>query len=153
MRKSAKLIDFSVVYQQMYSFGARKVIVSAVGPIGCIPYQLARYNGNSSWCNEKINNAIILFNSGLRELVDTINNGQMLPGAKFVYLDSYTSSIDLYQNAAASGNLHAHCCKPNNAKFVYLDPYKISRELYQNAAETYINYMQGLKWLIRVAVE
>lgn len=88
--------------QQLYGLGARKVIVTAVGPIGCIPYQLARYNGNSSRCNENINKAIVLFNSGLRKMVDAFNYGG-LQGAKFVYLDSYKSSNDLYLHAASYG--------------------------------------------------
>lgn len=96
----------------MYNLGARKVIVSAVGPIGCIPYQLAQYNGNSSRCNEKINDAIILFNNGLKKLISSLNNGRILPGAKFVYLDSYTSSLDLYNNASASGNSAPNCYAP-----------------------------------------
>lgn len=92
------------IAQQLYSLGARKVIVSAVGQIGCIPYQLARYHGNSSRCNEKINTAVSLFNTGLRKIVDIFNGGQ-LPGAKFVYLDSYQSTSDLYLNASNYGNL------------------------------------------------
>ena len=92
-----------IVVQQLHALGARKVIVTAVGQIGCIPYQLAQYHGNSSRCNEKINTAISLFNSGLRKLVDRFNGGQ-LPGAKFVYLDSYQSTKDLYLNASNYGN-------------------------------------------------
>ena len=79
------------------------MIVSAVGQIGCIPYELARYDGNGSRCNEEINNAIILFNTGLRKLVDRFNNGE-LQGAKFVYLDSFQSSQDLVLNAKTYGN-------------------------------------------------
>ncbi|KAJ7982742.1 GDSL esterase/lipase [Quillaja saponaria] len=96
------LQDYARQLTQLYALGARKVIVTAVGQIGCIPYQLARYSGNNSRCNEKINNAIIVFNTGLRQLVDHFNCGQ-LPGAKFVYLDSYKSSHDSYQNAASLG--------------------------------------------------
>lgn len=77
------------------------MIVTAVGQIGCIPYQLARYNGSGSRCNEEINSAIILFNTGLRQLVDRFNKG--VRGARFVYLDSYFSSQDLVQKAAAYG--------------------------------------------------
>lgn len=80
------------------------MIVTAVGQIGCIPYELARYNGNGSRCNEEINNAIVIFNSGLRKLVDRFNNGE-LQGAKFVYLDSYQSSKDLVLNAETYGNV------------------------------------------------
>ncbi|XP_031391596.1 GDSL esterase/lipase At1g33811 isoform X1 [Punica granatum] len=100
---AALLKDYTRQLTQMYNYGARKVIVSAVGPIGCIPYQLARYNGNSSRCNEKINDAVVLFNTELRKLVSSFNKGRILPEAKFVYLDSYTSSKDLYQNGASYG--------------------------------------------------
>ncbi|XP_009379054.2 GDSL esterase/lipase At1g33811 [Pyrus x bretschneideri] len=96
------LQDYSRQLTQLYSLGARKVIVTAVGQIGCIPYQLARFNSNSSRCNENINKAILIFNSGLKKLVDNFNGGQ-LRGAKFVYLDAYQSTFDLFQNATATG--------------------------------------------------
>ncbi|KAH6789018.1 GDSL-like Lipase/Acylhydrolase superfamily protein [Perilla frutescens var. frutescens] len=94
--------DYSRQLTTLYNLGARKVIVTAVGQIGCIPYQLARYNGSGSRCNEDINNAIILFNTGLKQMVDRFNKGQ-LPGARFVYLDSYFSSQDLVRNARTYG--------------------------------------------------
>lgn len=78
------------------------MIVTAIGQIGCIPYQLARFRGNNSRCNEDINKAIVMFNSGLKKLVENFNGGQ-LSGAKFVYLDAYQSNVDLYQNPNASG--------------------------------------------------
>ncbi|KAL0432110.1 UNVERIFIED_CONTAM: GDSL esterase/lipase [Sesamum latifolium] len=70
--------------------------------VRCIPYQLARYNGSGSRCNEEINSAIVLFNTALKRLVDRFNKGQ-LPGAKFVYLDSFQSSQDLVRNARTYG--------------------------------------------------
>lgn len=81
--------------------------VSAVGQIGCIPYELARINrrsNNGSRCDARINKAIKQFNSGLRNLVNRLNKGE-LPGAKLVYIDSYRSSNDLVQNGASYGNL------------------------------------------------
>lgn len=97
-----KLLEF-VIIQQLYNLGARKVIVTLVGPIGCIPYELARFNGNNTRCNENINKAISFFNSGLRKLVDQFNGGQ-LPGAKFILIDSFQSSNDLYLNGSTYGN-------------------------------------------------
>ncbi|KAL3513463.1 hypothetical protein ACH5RR_026180 [Cinchona calisaya] len=100
---AASLIqDYTKQLIGLYNLGARKVIVTGVGQIGCIPYELARSNGNGSTCNEEINNAILIFNSGLRKLVDRFNNGE-LPGAKFVYLDSFQSSKDLVLNAKTYG--------------------------------------------------
>ncbi|XP_061339662.1 GDSL esterase/lipase At1g33811 [Gastrolobium bilobum] len=98
---SILLQDYARQLAQLYSLGARKVIVTAVGQIGCIPYQLARIHGNNR-CNEKINDAILLFNSGLKRMVQNFNGGQ-LPGAKFVFVDSYQSSQDLSSNGTSSG--------------------------------------------------
>lgn len=84
------------------------MIVTAVGQIGCIPYELARYNNRNNSterCNDKINKAIELFNSQLKKLVDRFNKGQ-LQGAKFVFLDSYKSTADLAANGASYGELH-----------------------------------------------
>ncbi|XP_031283719.1 GDSL esterase/lipase At1g33811 [Pistacia vera] len=105
------LRDYTRQLMQLYNLGARKVIVTLVGPIGCIPYQLARFNGNNTRCNENVNKAIVLFNSGLRKLVDQFNGGQ-LPGAKFVLIDSYQSSNDLYLNGSSYGFevLDKGCC-------------------------------------------
>ncbi|KAF6167021.1 hypothetical protein GIB67_041276 [Kingdonia uniflora] len=100
----ALLHDYSQQLMDLYQLGARKVVVTAIGQVGCIPYQLARYNpgSNGSRCNEKINDAIVLFNSGLLKLVDRFNNGE-LPGSKFVYVNSYQSSQDLVANATSYG--------------------------------------------------
>ncbi|PIA47129.1 hypothetical protein AQUCO_01400079v1 [Aquilegia coerulea] len=102
---AALLRDYSRQLTELYKMGARKVVVTAIGQIGCIPYELARYNGSGKGarCNERINNAILLFNSGLSKLVDTFNNGQQLPGSKFVYTNTYKNSIDLVENAASYG--------------------------------------------------
>ncbi|XP_042483385.1 GDSL esterase/lipase At1g33811 [Macadamia integrifolia] len=109
------LQDYSSQLTELYQLGARKVVVTAVGQIGCIPYELARYNGNgkenSSSCNESINNAIILFNSGLQKLVDHFNKGKF-PGARFIYVNLFESSKRLITNAASYGFevLDKGCC-------------------------------------------
>ncbi|KAF3666244.1 GDSL esterase/lipase [Capsicum annuum] len=98
---NALLQDYCKQLSELYNLGARKVIVTAVGQIGCIPYQLARYDGNSSRCNEEINDTILLFNLGLKKLVIRFN--KVLQGAKFVFLDSFESSKDLVVNAKTYG--------------------------------------------------
>ncbi|KAI3758658.1 hypothetical protein L6452_06227 [Arctium lappa] len=99
---NALIHDYSNQLTALYNLGARKVVVTAVGQVGCIPYELARYNGSNGRCNEEINNAIILFNSGLRKLVDRYNKGE-LQGATFVYMDSYYAIKDLMLNAQSYG--------------------------------------------------
>ncbi|KAH7834015.1 hypothetical protein Vadar_011938 [Vaccinium darrowii] len=98
------LQDYSAQLTELYKLGARKIIVTAVPQIGCIPYELARYNGNgSNTCNEEYNNAIDFFNTGLRKLVDRFNSGHELPGSKFVFLDLFQATKDLILYAASYG--------------------------------------------------
>ncbi|WCJ34883.1 GDSL esterase/lipase At1g33811 [Euphorbia peplus] len=97
------LRDYARQLSQLYALGARKIIVTGIGQIGCIPYELARYNGNTTGkCNENINKAITIFNTGLLNLVKGFNNGQ-LPGSKFVYVDSFRSTNDIILNSTAYG--------------------------------------------------
>ncbi|XP_058079615.1 GDSL esterase/lipase At1g33811-like [Magnolia sinica] len=102
------LDDYSRQLTKLYDLGARKVAVSAVGRIGCIPYEIARLNGsdnsnrNGSRCNERINKAIYKFNKGLRKMLDRFNNGQ-LPGAKFVFVNTYHTSKIMIDHAASYG--------------------------------------------------
>ncbi|XP_077231745.1 GDSL-like Lipase/Acylhydrolase superfamily protein [Tasmannia lanceolata] len=98
------LQDYERQLTQLYRLGARKVVVTAVGRIGCIPYELARLDNdsNGSQCNTTINKAILPFNRGLQQMVDRFNNGD-LPRARFVYVNSYDSSRDLVVHAASYG--------------------------------------------------
>lgn len=79
--------------------------VGAVGQIGCIPYQLARYDGggaNGSRCNERINRAVAIYNTGLQAMVNRFN--VELPNAKFTFINNYGSFKDLLSNAASYGD-------------------------------------------------
>ncbi|CAL9193686.1 unnamed protein product [Musa hybrid cultivar] len=101
------LEDYSRQLTELYDLGARKVAIIGIGQIGCIPYELARYRnrntrkGSSSGCNEDINTAISIFNTGLVRMVKRFN--AQLPDAKFVYVNTYESSKELVANAASYG--------------------------------------------------
>lgn len=92
--------------QQLYNLGARKVVVSGVGQIGCIPYELARTedDGSGHRCNETINRAIAMYNSGLVKMVDRFNGGE-LPGANVVYINTFETSKDIVKRAESYGNI------------------------------------------------
>ncbi|KAH6818112.1 hypothetical protein C2S51_001715 [Perilla frutescens var. frutescens] len=78
------LIDqYSQQLKKLYDFGARKISVSGLGPLGCIPAMLSR-GGNGSPCVDSINNAVALFNDKLKILVDDLNND--FTDAKFIYI-------------------------------------------------------------------
>ncbi|XP_062183534.1 GDSL esterase/lipase At1g33811-like [Phragmites australis] len=63
-------------------------------------------------CNDTINRAIAIYNNGLLSMVKRFNRGQQLRGAKFVFLDTVHTGMDLAVNAAAHGFtvLDRGCC-------------------------------------------
>ncbi|XP_057517884.1 GDSL esterase/lipase At1g33811-like [Amaranthus tricolor] len=93
--------QYSRQLKVLYRLGIRKVIVTAIGQIGCIP--IMKYmNGSHYYCNENLNYYAKIFNSALRGLVDKFNYGH-LPGAKFVYLDLFQGGVELIENKSLYG--------------------------------------------------
>eukprot|EP00250_Pteridium_aquilinum_P011886 c20369_g2_i1 orf=150-1244(+) len=80
------LSTFSSQLTKLYNLGARNVSVSSIGPIGCIPSQLARRSVNGE-CSTYVNNLALNFNAGLKSVIAQLNSN--LPGSSFVYAESY----------------------------------------------------------------
>ncbi|KAJ7560522.1 hypothetical protein O6H91_04G133600 [Diphasiastrum complanatum] len=93
----------------LYNLGAKKIVVSAVGPLGCIPSQINQ-RSQSDACVDYINNYIVSFNAALKLLVARLN--QELPDAIFVYSNAYDSVMALINNPAQYGFkvANAGCC-------------------------------------------
>jgi phospholipase/lecithinase/hemolysin len=92
--------QYSRLLQVLYSYGARKVAVMAVGQVGCSPNELAQLSGNGVTCVDRIDAAIRIFNQRLVGLVDQFNT---LPGARFTYVNVYGMFEDIARNPAAHG--------------------------------------------------
>ncbi|KAH9302122.1 hypothetical protein KI387_013705 [Taxus chinensis] len=96
--------QFSQQILRLYELGARKFAVAAVGPLGCIPSQLAMANNalnEGSNCVESVNQEAALFNSKLRYLLRFLEIN--LPGARFVYGDAYSAVTDIIKNPTSYG--------------------------------------------------
>jgi phospholipase/lecithinase/hemolysin len=92
-------------YQQhltkLYSMGARKIVVASVGPAGCTPYRLTTTLAVNGECDQKVNQQIQAFNTGLEALLDGLNAN--LPGVQFIYLNAYDAVYEIIQNPNAYG--------------------------------------------------
>ena len=73
--------------QTLHSYGARKVAIFGVGPIGCTPFAITSHGTNGSLCVDTINLDAQLFNKKLVSLVDQLN--KELTDAKFIYVDIF----------------------------------------------------------------
>ncbi|XP_022143640.1 GDSL esterase/lipase At1g29670-like [Momordica charantia] len=79
--------QLSCKLKALYGQGARKLAIFGAGPIGCTPYARANFDTKGSPCVEEINNAIQLFNIGLKSMVDDLNT--KLTNAKFIFVDVF----------------------------------------------------------------
>ncbi|XP_068648878.1 GDSL esterase/lipase At1g71691-like [Aristolochia californica] len=83
----------------LYNLGARKVIISSVGLLGCIPSILAQdANGQ---CSDAVNRLVLPFNNNIRSMVNSLNAN--LPGAKFIYIDIYNMFRQILGNPRSFG--------------------------------------------------
>ncbi|KAG9456904.1 hypothetical protein H6P81_001412 [Aristolochia fimbriata] len=83
----------------LYNLGARKVVISAVGLLGCVPSILAQ--DASSRCSDYVNRLVLPFNNNIRSMVNGLNAN--LPGARFIYIDTYNMFRDILGSPRSFG--------------------------------------------------
>ncbi|KAL2652744.1 hypothetical protein R1flu_020872 [Riccia fluitans] len=102
--------EYSRQLTVMYNLGARKMAVFNVGPLGCIPSQLANQRSADGRCITYINDYVQGFNAALRRQLNVLT--ARLPGSTFVYGDAYSLVMDRVTNPAQYGfvNVNTGCC-------------------------------------------
>ncbi|XP_058079254.1 GDSL esterase/lipase At1g71250 isoform X2 [Magnolia sinica] len=85
----------------LYSLGLRKFMLTGVGPLGCIPNQLATGVHAPGRCVDYVNQIVGPYNTGLRSLVQQLNQNH--PGAIFAYGNTYGTFADMLNNPSAYG--------------------------------------------------
>ena len=59
--------------QRLYELGARRVLVTGTGPMGCVPAELAQHSRNGE-CAAELQRASSLFNPQLTQMINQLNN-------------------------------------------------------------------------------
>ncbi|BBN16378.1 hypothetical protein MPTK1_7g05750 [Marchantia polymorpha subsp. ruderalis] len=122
----------------LYTLGARKFLVSAVGPIGCIPDQLSK--AGLPTCVSSTNDQIRDYNVGLQSMLKQLNNN--LQGAQYLYGNVYDMVASMVANPGSHGLtvVNQGCCGgglyrgqipclpqvplcTNRDQYVFWDPY------------------------------
>ncbi|CAN4099871.1 unnamed protein product [Withania somnifera] len=103
-------ITFSHQLKRLYDLGARKFVVMALYPNGCSPMARA-LNPNITGCVQALNNAALLFNTNLRNLVDSLR--LQMPGSELVFVNSYNIILDILKNPTPKGfnDTKNPCCE------------------------------------------
>ncbi|CAL5194949.1 unnamed protein product [Lathyrus oleraceus] len=65
--------EYKKILRRLHDLGARRVIVTGTGPIGCVPAELAQRSTNGE-CSPELQRAAGLFNPQLIEIIQQLNN-------------------------------------------------------------------------------
>ncbi|PKI35442.1 hypothetical protein CRG98_044171 [Punica granatum] len=106
--------------QELYGLGARRIGITGIPPIGCVPAQRTLRGGIERNCFDDGNDAAILFNSKLSSQIDSLSS--QLSNSKIVYIDIYYSFLPLIQNPTKYGFEVSTkgCCGTGNIEVSFL---------------------------------
>lgn len=86
--------------QRLYELGARRVLVTGTGPIGCVPAELALHSRNGE-CAVEIQQAADLFNPQLAQLINQLNSE--IGSDIFVSANAFEMHLDFISDPQAYG--------------------------------------------------
>lgn len=88
--------------QRLYDLGARRVLVTGTGPMGCVPAELAMRSRTGD-CDVELQRAAALYNPQLVQMVNGLN--QEIGGDVFIAANAYRMHMDFISNPRAYGNV------------------------------------------------
>ncbi|KAK9939931.1 hypothetical protein M0R45_016611 [Rubus argutus] len=96
--------------QNLYALGARRVGVTTLPPVGCLPAAITIFGSDGNECVAELNGDAVSFNNKLNATSQNLQT--MLPGLKLVVFDIYQPLYNLVTKPADNGFSEARraCC-------------------------------------------
>ncbi|KAI0504336.1 hypothetical protein KFK09_015288 [Dendrobium nobile] len=104
------VLSFGSFVQNMYGLGARRIGVTSLPPIGCLPAAITLFGGGSNSCVDRLNNDAVAFNKKVSAAAETLKKSHS--DLKLVIFDVYNPLLDLIKNPGNNGFFEARkaCC-------------------------------------------
>ncbi|KAG5549668.1 hypothetical protein RHGRI_014837 [Rhododendron griersonianum] len=101
--------EYRKVLVRLYELGARRVLVTGTGPMGCVPAELAQ-RSRTGECAVELQRAAALYNPQLDQMVSGVNNE--IGGQVFIAANTMRMNTDFISNPAAYGFVTSKiaCC-------------------------------------------
>ncbi|XP_004494759.1 GDSL esterase/lipase At5g33370-like [Cicer arietinum] len=101
--------EYRKVLRRLYDLGARRVLVTGTGPIGCAPAEIALKSPNGE-CALELQRAAAIYNPQLVQMIKGLN--QEIGSDIFIAADAYRMHMDFISNPQAYGFVTAKvaCC-------------------------------------------
>ncbi|KAL3518475.1 hypothetical protein ACH5RR_021064 [Cinchona calisaya] len=102
--------SYSNFVQALYNLGARKIGVTTLPPIGCLPASITLFSDDTNKCVDKMNRAAVYFNNKLNATSQNLQ--KKLTNLNLVVLDIYQPLLDLVNKPIENGFFEARkaCC-------------------------------------------
>ncbi|KAL6606626.1 hypothetical protein ACP70R_042279 [Stipagrostis hirtigluma subsp. patula] len=101
---------FSNTVSQLYGMGARRIGVTSLPPLGCLPAAITLFGHGSTGCVSRLNSDSQNFNRKMNATVDSLS--RRYPDLKIAVFDIYTPLYDLATSPGSQGFTEARrgCC-------------------------------------------
>lgn len=87
--------------QELYGLGARRIGVTSLPPIGCVPAAITLFGYGSNSCVQSLNNVALKFNKKMN--LSTTKISKQYPKLKIAIFDIYKPLLDIVHNPSKSG--------------------------------------------------
>lgn len=96
--------------QTLHKSGARRIGITSLPPMGCLPAAITLFGHGSNDCVARLNQDALLYNSKLNTTVKRL--GSKLPGLKIAVFDIYTALLDIVKHPSDNGFAETRraCC-------------------------------------------
>ncbi|GAB4855806.1 hypothetical protein Ancab_024451 [Ancistrocladus abbreviatus] len=101
--------EYRKILERLYNMGARRVLVTGTGPLGCVPAEIAQ-RGRNGQCAQDLQRAAALFNPQLVQMIREINSEK--GSDVFVAANAFQMHMDFVSNPRAYGFVTSKvaCC-------------------------------------------
>ncbi|CAL5343003.1 unnamed protein product [Camellia sinensis] len=101
--------EYRKVLARLYELGARRVLVTSTGPMGCVPAELAQ-RSRTGECVVELQRAAALFNPQVADMINELNSE--IGSNVFVVANAFQMNMDFISNPQAYGFVTSKvaCC-------------------------------------------
>ncbi|KAG8380706.1 hypothetical protein BUALT_Bualt06G0043800 [Buddleja alternifolia] len=101
--------EYQKILMRIYELGARRVLVTGTGPLGCVPAELAMRSRNGE-CSAELQRAAALFNPQLTQMILNLNS--QIGANVFIAANTQLMNNDFIRNPQAFGFVTSKvaCC-------------------------------------------